>query len=283
MRKGGWDTVDDLTEILALEDEIKAEPEVIKSSYQGSGRLEGRVALLIGGDTGIGRSVAVHYAREGADVAIIYYKDDTDAKVTRKLVEKEGRACLLISGDIRVRSIAKKVVERAIEKFGEINILINNNAELTIMDDITDFDVSNFEKNLHSHLLTSFNLTKEVLKYMKRGDSIINMVSMANFLRNSNMVDFSAIRGAVASFTKSLGYSLAKRGIRVNGVSTGPIWTHAILQSDKNLKEFGKDTPMGRAGHPSEVAPAFVFLASPEASYITGQIIEINGGEIAEC
>lgn len=258
------------------------EPEIIRPNYKGSAKLEGKVALITGGDSGIGRSVAVHYAREGAEVAIIYLSEHKDAQDTRKLVEKEGKECLLIAGDVGDKEFCKDAVKKVMEEFGKINILVNNAAEQHPEEDLQEMDMEQMEKTFRTNIFSMFYLSQQVLKHMSKGDCIINTTSVTAFRGQKVLLDYSSTKGAITSFTRSLSLNLAEKGIRVNGVAPGPIWTPLIPSTfpEDKVKNFGKDTPLGRPGQPSEVAPAYVFLACDDASYITGQIIHPNGGEV---
>jgi len=268
-------------EIPGYEYKMNPQPEIVRPGYKGNDRLMNRIALITGGDSGIGRSVAVHFAIEGAAVAIVYLeKEDQDAKKTRELVEKEGRRCLLIPGDIRDREFCSEAVEKTVKEFGRLNILINNAAEQHPVEDIQDLDFDIMESTFRTNIFSMFYFSKAALKHMKEGDCIINTTSVTNYRGSNELLDYSSTKGAITAFTRSLGKNLAGKGIRVNGVAPGPIWTPLIPSTFKTVKSFGKNTPMGRAGQPSEVAPAYVFLASEDASYMTSQIMHPNGGEV---
>lgn len=264
------------------EREMHPKPEFIRKNYKGSEKLTQKTALITGGDSGIGRSVAVHFAREGADIAIIYLMEDDDALETKKLVEAEGRKCLLIEGDIREHSFCIEAVETARKKLGEINILVNNAAEQHVQKNIEDIEAEQLEKTFKTNIFSFFYFTQECVKYMKKGDCIINTTSVTAYRGSPHLLDYSSTKGAIVSFTRSLAVNLAEKGIRVNGVAPGPIWTPLIPASfdEEKVSEFGKDQPLGRAGQPSEVGPSYVFLACEDASYISGQILHPNGGEI---
>lgn len=266
------------------QDAMYPAPEIIKTSHQGSGKLNGKVALISGGDSGIGRSTAVLFAREGADIAIIYLDESDDAAQTQKLVELEGRRCLSIQQDVGDSNGVKHAVEQVIQQFGKINILVNNAGVQYPQKDLTDIDDEQLEKTFKTNIFGMFNITRAVLPHLQEGDSIINTTSITSYQGHDELIDYAATKGAITTFTRSLSSNLMKqrRGIRVNGVAPGPIWTPLIPSSFSadEVAKFGQDTPMGRMGQPSEVAPAYLFLASDDASYITGQIIHVNGGSI---
>lgn len=265
-----------------IEAQMKPRPISADPEHRGSGKLAGKVALISGGDSGIGRAVAIAFAKEGADVAIVYLDEHIDAEETRFKVEQEGRRCLTISGDLRDEAFSKVVVAQVIEEFGQIDILVNNAAEQHPRDSIEDISSDQLEGTFRINIFSYFFLTKAALPHLGVGSAIINTASVTAYRGSAHLIDYSATKGAVVSFTRSLAQSLAQRGIRVNGVAPGPVWTPLIPSSfppDK-VASFGSDTPMGRAGEPSEIAPSYVFLASSSASYITGQVIHPNGGEI---
>ena len=267
-------------ELPGSEAAMKPNPEVIKKSYKGSGKLKEKAILITGGDSGIGRSVAVHAAREGANVAIIFLSEEEDAKETQRLVEMEGTICLLLKGDIKDRDFCKKASDKAIDAFGKINILVNNAAVQYPKESILEINISNLRDTFETNIYSFFYLVQDVLPQMASGDSIINTTSVTAYEGNQSLIDYSSTKGAIVAFTRSLSQSLADKGIRVNAVAPGPIWTPLIVATFDDNKEFGQDTPMQRAGQPSEVGPAFIFLASEDSSYITGQVIHVNGGRI---
>jgi NAD(P)-dependent dehydrogenase (short-subunit alcohol dehydrogenase family) len=254
----------------------------IRPDYIGSQRLRDKVAIITGGDSGIGRAIAVHYAREGADVSIVYRKSDGDARETQSMVEEAGQACLLFKGDIRNEAFCRKVVRDTHRKFKRIDILVNNAGTHEPADDLSEISSKQFQLTFEVNMFSFYYFTQEVLKKFEKGCCIINTTSVTAFRGSDHLIDYSATKGAIVSFTRSLAKNLAKEGIRVNAVAPGPIWTPLITESfDRaHISKFGKKTPMGRAGFPYEVAPAYVFLASADASYITGQVIHINGGEV---
>ena len=263
-----------------LEERMEPLPEFIRESYTGSGKLSGKIALITGGDSGIGRSVAVHFAREGADVAIIYLEESDDAYKTKKLVEKEGRNCLLIAGDIRRSEFCEEAISQCISTLGGLNILVNNAAVQYPQDKFSNITPEQVKMTFETNIFSYFYLVHAALEGMKEGDCIINTSSVTAYRGSNHLVDYASTKGAIVSFTRSLSKMVAAKGIRVNGVAPGPIWTPLIPATFDSVADFGKDTPLGRAGQPSEVGPAYVFLASDDSSYITGQFIHVNGGEI---
>lgn len=264
--------------------EMNSQPEVISKDYKGSGKLSGKIALITGGDSGIGRAVAVHFAREGAKVAIIYLSEDVDAEKARRMVEEEGSECLLLSGDIRNRDFCTGSIRKVVDQFGGLNILVNNAAEQHPTTDFENLDLDLMKKTFETNIFSIFYLTQAALKCMNSGDSIINTASVVAYQGREELIDYGSTKGAIVSFTRSLNVALAKKNIRVNAVAPGPIWTPLIPSTfdEEHVAKFGKSTNMGRPGQPSEVAPAYVFLASKDASYISGQVIHVNGGEAVQ-
>ena len=265
-----------------MESEMNPKPEIIRDNYKGSEKLKGKIALITGGDSGIGRSTAVHFAREGANVAIVYYDELEDAKETKRLIRKEGAECLLLRGDLRNEDFCKKVVAQTIAEFGTINILVNNAAMQFPEEDIENISTSQIHQTFETNIYPLFFVTQEVLKSMQHGDCIINTTSVTAYRGSEHLLDYSSSKGAIVSFTRSAATMLAEKGIRVNAVAPGPVWTPLIPATftEEQVAVFGQDTPMKRAGKPSEIGPAYVFLASEDSSYITGQVIHPNGGEI---
>lgn len=254
-----------------------------EGNYKAAGKLQGKVAIITGGDSGIGRAVAVAYAKEGADVSIVYLSEHGDADKTKQEVEQEGRRCLLIAGDIGDEAIATEIVKQTMDFFGRIDILVNNAAEQHPQQDITAITAQQLERTFRTNLFSMFYLTKAVLPHLNKGSTIINTTSVTAYKGNAQLLDYSATKGAIVSFTRSLSMNLVgKKGIRVNAVAPGPIWTPLIPSTfdQKQVAEFGGTTPMQRPGQPEEVAPAYVFLASDDSSYMSGQVLHINGGEI---
>ena len=255
-------------------------PEIIRDNYRGCDKLKNKVALITGGDSGIGRSVAVHFAREGADVAIIYLNEDEDALETKAMVENEGRKCLILEGDLKNEEFCSKAILNCIEEMGKLNILVNNAAVQFPKKEIQEISSDQIRETFDTNILPYFFIAKAGLQHLNEGDCVINTTSVTAYRGSEHLLDYSSTKGAIVSFTRSLSKMLAQKKIRVNGVAPGPIWTPLSPATFDKVSDFGQDTPMGRAGQPSEVAPAYVFLASEDSSYITGQVIHVNGGEI---
>jgi NAD(P)-dependent dehydrogenase (short-subunit alcohol dehydrogenase family) len=263
------------------EHEMTPEPQV-KPRFKGADKLLGKKALITGGDSGIGRSVALHFAREGADIAILYLDEHKDAADTKKMVEAEGRKCVTISGDIGLESFCQAAVEKTVAELGGLDILVNNAAEQHEREDIEDISVHQLERTFRTNIFSMFYLTKAAMKHLKEGSSIINTTSVVAFKGKPTLIDYASTKGAIVAYTRSLAGALGQKKIRVNAVAPGPIWTPLIPASfdPEHVAKFGKGTLLGRPGQPNEVAPSYVFLASEDGSYITGQIIHPNGGEI---
>ena len=262
------------------QEKMSPEPEVIRKNYRGSGRLQGKIALITGGDSGIGRSTAVHFAKEGASMAIVYLSEDKDARETQRLVSQAGQECLLIEGDLKDETFCKKAVKQTVRHFGKLNILVNNAATQFPKDEPEEVSSSQLHETFQTNIYPYFYTTQEALKYLGAGDCIINTTSVTAYRGSTHLLDYSSTKGAITSYTRSLSTMLAKRNIRVNAVAPGPIWTPLIPSTFDDVSEFGKKVPLGRAGQPSELGPAYVFLASEDSSYMTGQVMHINGGEI---
>ncbi len=257
-------------------------PDHGEETYRGSGRLEGKKALITGGDSGIGRAVAIAFAREGADVAIVYLPtEEEDAQETCRLIEDAGRTAVAIPADLREEEQCRQMVERAVQEFGQLDILVNNAAyQMAQPGGIEDITTEQFDRVMKTNLYGMFWLTKAAVAHMPKGSSIINSSSIQAYQPSPELLDYAMTKGAIVNFTKGLGQMLAERGIRVNTVAPGPIWTPLIpstMPSEK-VESFGEDTPMGRAGQPAELAPAYVFFASQESSYVTSQVLGVTGG-----
>lgn len=265
-----------------IEAKMNPRPEYIKATYKAAGKLTGKTALITGGDSGIGRAVSVHYAKEGADIAIVYLDEDVDAIETRDIVRSFGRKCLLIKGDIKKSSFCKKAVEQVVNEFGKLNILVNNAGIQVPEKDLKAIDEKQLEDTFKTNIFAYFHFAKAALAHMQEGDTIINTTSVTAYRSSPGLIDYSSTKGAITSFTRSLATNLTEKKIRVNAVAPGPVWTPLIISTfDKEkIKKFGSETAMKRAGQPSELAPAYVFLASDDASFITGQVIHVNGGEV---
>src|SRR5690606_13707228 len=262
--------------------EMHPQPSSGERRYFAAGKLKDRVAIITGGDSGIGRGVAIAFAKEGADLLICYYDEHNDAEETRRLVEPEGRRCELMAGDIGDETHCAHIVKQAMAHYGRIDVLVNNAAEQHVSKRFEDIDTEQLERTFRTNFFGMFLLTRAALPHMKDGAAIINTTSVTAYRGSPGLIDYSATKGAIVAFTRSLAKSLAERGIRVNGVAPGPIWTPLIPASfsAEEVEKFGADTPMKRPGQPEEVAPCYVLLASEDGSYMTGQILHPNGGEI---
>ncbi len=264
------------------EHEMDPRPVVIREGYRGSGRLEGKRALITGGDSGIGRSVAVHFAREGADVAFSYLEEHDDAEETERMVRAEGRACLRMAGDVGDEDFCRQSVEQTVSTLGGLDILVNNAAEQHVLESVEELTGEQVRKTFRTNVFSMFYMNDAALPHLDAANGVIINTTSVNAYRGSGrLIDYSATKGAIVALTRSLANALADRGIRVTGVAPGPIWTPLIPATfpEEAVEMFGEKPPMSRVGQPAEVAPCYVFLASPDASYMTGQILHPNGGD----
>jgi NAD(P)-dependent dehydrogenase (short-subunit alcohol dehydrogenase family) len=254
-------------------------PEIIRKNYLGSRKLVDKKALITGGDSGIGQAVAVHFAREGADVAIVYKENDDDAEETKSLVEKEGRTCTLIKGDLGKSEFRESCIGQIKKEWGTLDILVNNAGIHTSKDSLEEISDSQILETFNTNIISMISLTRDLLPLIHEGGRIICTTSVTAYRGSDHLIDYAATKGAILSFMRSLSTNLAEKKILVNGVAPGPIWTPLVKETFDDLSTFGKDTALKRAGQPSEVAPAYVFLASEDAAFITGEVIHINGGD----
>jgi NAD(P)-dependent dehydrogenase (short-subunit alcohol dehydrogenase family) len=251
--------------------------------YPGSGRLEGKVALITGADSGIGRAVAALFAREGADVAIFYLCEHDDAAKTREIVEAEGRKAIAIAGDLGDKDFCERAVAKVVKELGGIDLLVNNAGEQHPDKDITDISEQQLKRTFQTNIFSMFFLTQAARPHLKKGAAIVNCTSITSYQGSKELLDYSATKGAITAFTRALSENLVAKGIRVNAVAPGPIWTPLNPcggASKDKMKDFGKDTPMGRPGQPNEVAPSFLFLACEDSRYMSGQVLHPNGGTV---
>lgn len=262
--------------------EQNMKPKPVSERPEAKKKLDGKVALITGGDSGIGGATARLFAQEGADVAIVYLSEHPDAEAVRKDVEEQGRKCVLLPGNIRDESFCQKAVEETVRQLGKLDILVNNAATQTEKESIEDISTEQLRETFETNIFSMFWFTKNALKHLKEGAAIINTTSVTAYRGSKSLLDYSATKGAIVTFTRSLSAQLVEKGIRVNAVAPGPIWTPLIVGSfdEEKVKTFGSDVPMGRAGQPAEVATCYLFLASQDSSYFTGQVLHPNGGEI---
>jgi NAD(P)-dependent dehydrogenase (short-subunit alcohol dehydrogenase family) len=267
-----------------LESRVRPRPKYEAPAYRPAGKLQGRVALITGGDSGIGRAVAVMYAREGADVAIMYLpEEESDAQETREVIEAEGRRVLLLPGDVTSSEVCREAVDRTVSALGALDILVNNAAFQKNQDSIDDVSEEQWDKTFRTNIYGYFYMVKAALPHMKAGSSIINTGSITGLEGESTLLDYASTKGAIHAFTKSLAQNLVEKKIRVNAVAPGPVWTplNTAAKDSGDVEKFGQDTPMGRPGQPEEIAPVYVFLASnADSSYITGEVISLLGGDV---
>jgi NAD(P)-dependent dehydrogenase (short-subunit alcohol dehydrogenase family) len=264
------------------EHKMKPRPRADDEKHLGSEKLLDKVAIVTGGDSGIGRAVAIAFAKEGADLAIVYLEERKDANETKRLVKEKGRKCVLISGDVGQEEFCRKAVEQTVKELGKIDILVNNAAEQHPQESIEKITEKQLERTFRTNIFSFFFMTKAAIKHLGEGAAIINTTSVTAYKGSAHLLDYSSTKGAITAFTRSLSQALADKGIRVNGVAPGPIWTPLIPSTfpSKEVETFGSDVPLGRPGQPEEIAPSFVFLASDDSSYMTGQILHPNGGTI---
>ena len=262
--------------------EMTEKPREEKASHRGSGKLQDRVAIITGGDSGIGRAVAIAFAKEGADIAVVYLDEHKDAKETKKRVEEQGRRAILMAGDIGDEAFCNQVVKKTLREFKKIDVLVNNAAEQHDQEDFTKITSEQLHRTFSTNIFSMFYLTRAVVPNLKAGSAIVNTTSVTAYRGSEHLIDYASTKGAIVGFTRSLAKNLAKNNIRVNAVAPGPIWTPLIPATfpEEKLEEFGKNVPLGRPGQPEEVAPCYVFLASDDSSYMTGQVLHPNGGEI---
>jgi len=253
-------------------------------AYKGSGKLQGKVAIITGGDSGIGRAVAIGFAKEGADVAIVYLYEREDAEATRQMVEGYGGRCLLIEGDLRQPAFSAEAVCKTVDCYGKLDVLVLNQGVQFPQDDIMNISDDQLENTYRTNIFPLFYMTKAALPYLKPGSAIVSTASVTAYAGAPLLVDYSSTKGAIVSFTRSLSLQLVSRGIRVNAIAPGPIWTPLIVSSysAEYVKTFGLETPMKRAGQPFELAPTYIYLASDDSSYVTGQVLHVNGGVMTE-
>jgi NAD(P)-dependent dehydrogenase (short-subunit alcohol dehydrogenase family) len=262
---------------------MKPQPKEQDSSYRGSGKLQGKVAIVTGGDSGIGRAVAIAFAKEGADVAIVYLNEHEDAQQTKRQVEQQDRRCVTIAGDVGNEQFCQRTVEQVVSTFGKLDILVNNAAEQHPKQSIEQISEEQLVRTFRTNIFSQFFMVKAALKHLPNGGAIVNTTSVTAYKGAPQLLDYSATKGAIVAFTRSLSQSLVEKGIRVNAVAPGPIWTPLIPSTmpTEQVEQFGKQVPMKRAGQPDELAPAYVFLASNEdSSYMSGQVLHVNGGEV---
>jgi len=264
------------------EEPMQPQPEFLSSDYRAAAKLQGKVAIVTGGDSGIGRAVAVTFARERADVVLLYLNESEDALKTCQIVESLGQQCLEMAGDVASADFCAEVKRKVEERWGRVDVLVNNAGEQHPQESLEDITEEQWERTFRTNIFGMFQLTKALLPLMGQGASIINTSSITAYKGNPKLIDYSSTKGAITSFTRSLALNLVKRGIRVNAVAPGPIWTPLIPStfSAEQVAEFGSNTPMQRPGQPEEVAPAYVYLASTDSSYVSGQVIHVNGGSV---
>lgn len=264
------------------EHQMQPKPKSQMKEYRGCDKLQDKIALITGGDSGIGRAAAIAFAKEGAQVSVVYHNEHKDAEETRRLIEKEGRRCLLIAGDVGDGVFCSQAVKKTVNELGKLDILVNNAAVQFVQESIENITEEQLVTTFRTNIFSYFFMTRAALKHLGKGSTIINTTSVTAYRGSPHLLDYSSTKGAIVSFTRSLALSLIKEGIRVNAVAPGPVWTPLIPASfpEEKVESFGAQVPMERAGEPDEIAPCYVFLASDDSSYITGQVLHPNGGEM---
>jgi len=265
-----------------IEAQMNPLPVYDSGRYKAAGKLSGKVAIITGGDSGIGRAVAIAYAKEGASLCIVYLNEHEDAKQTETAINQLGAQCMLLAGDVGDQAFCNQAVQQTIDRFGKLDIVVNNAAEQHVQQKLEDITAAQLTKTFQTNVFAMFYLTQAALPHLKQGAAIINTASITAYRGSPTLIDYSATKGAIVSFTRALSANLAGAGIRVNGVAPGPIWTPLIPASfdAQSVTTFGSDTPMKRAGQPYELAAAYVYLGCDDSSYVTGQVMHINGGEV---
>lgn len=266
------------------QERMNPKPVTYDDSYIGTNKLKDMVAIVTGGDSGIGQAIAIIYAKEGANIVVPYFTESGDANETARIVQQTGRRCVLVKCDLRQEQSAREVVDTTLREFGKIDILVNNIAVQYPQNSIEDITAEQLDNTFKTDIYSYFFMTKAVLPHLKAGSAIINTTSVTAYKGSTDLIDYSATKGAIVSFTRSLSLSLAQREIRVNAVAPGPVWTPLIPSSfsPEKVEQFGSDVPMQRAAQPVEIAPAYVYLASKDSSFVTGQVMHLNGGVITE-
>src|SRR6266567_6126618 len=264
------------------EHKMKPQPRAEDEKHRGSGKLQDKVAIITGGDSGIGRAVAIAFAKEGAHISVVYLEEQRDANETKRMVEEHGGKCLLIKGDVGQEEFCRKAVAQTVEKFGGVDVVVNNAAEQHPQYSIERITEKQLERTFRTNIFSFFFMVKAAMKHLKKGAVIINTSSVTAYKGSAHLLDYSSTKGAITAFTRSLSQALADKTIRVNGVAPGPIWTPLIPSTfpPEEVESFGSDVPLGRPGQPEEIASSFVFLASDDSSYMTGQILHPNGGTV---
>lgn len=264
------------------EKEMDPQPIFMHAHYRSAGKLQGKVAIITGADSGIGRAVAVHFAAEGAKVLIAYLDEHEDARVTCEEIEKRGGEVVSHAGDIAEHAVCQEVLNKVLERWGRLDVLVNNAAEQHVCDGLEEIEQAQWERTFRTNIFSMFQLTKAALSHLGEGASIINTTSVTAYQGNPKLIDYSSTKGAITAFTRSLSISLAERGIRVNGVAPGPIWTPLIPSTfgAESVETFGANTPMGRPGQPADLGPAYVYLACEDSAYMSGQVLHLNGGKV---